>query len=230
MLLTRITNIFMLTTSPTDLSTAQPHSAGWSESVWTALNSAVYNPLWTTWAYRRALMLPKQGSIVGFRSALYDLVGNKILPRGAAAGKWLIPGNAAFTTDLPQVSLEVSSTAAGASNTSRMTLRGIPDSMMVGGEYQPTPTFKASFTIMANALLGNNFGFVGRDLSQPSSRVNLAAAGVVTLDANIGGVAGTSYLRFHRVNDNDDKPVKGTYRITNIAGNVYTLQIGRAHV
>lgn len=214
MQLTRLTNIFQLTTAPQVPTAAVAHTGGWSESFWTALGPNAYNPLWGTQQTKRALLLPAQAAIVGYRSALYNLTGNKILPLGTATGAQLKPGVSGILCDLPQVSLECSAGGAGVPNTSRLVLRGMPDTLMVGGEFAP-PTFYLSYlTQFFNSLIGNNFGFIGRDLTQPSFRVLSLAAGVLKADANLPAYSIGDYIRWHRVIDASGEPVIGTAIVT----------------
>ena len=224
MLVTRLTNVFQLTTTPTNLTRAVPHTAGWTESLWTTLTPSAIDPFWTVWQNKRALLLPTQASIVGYRSQVYTMTGNKLLPGGASSGKQQTPGNSQLVTDLPQVSLEITLQASGAPNNARPVLRGMPDSIMLGGEYQPTPTFSAFFTQFRTALVGFNFGFIGRDLAQASVRVLSIAGGIITLDAvPATGLAVGDFVRLNRVTSEAGNPIKGAFRVAVIAANVITV-------
>lgn len=222
----RLTNIFQLTTAPTNLARAHTHIAGWSESFWTNLNPTAFQPPWATIRNQRATLLPVTAAIVGFRVQFFTISGNKLLPGGAVSGRLNIPGNASNITDLPQVSLMLNCLAGGGNpNSSRMVLRGMPDAIMIGGEYQPTPAFAGQVTLLCNSFQGFNFGFIGRDLSQASVRVNKITGNVVVIDAlpatglNVG-----DFIRFHRVNDDSGNPVKGAFVVTQIAGLQITCQ------
>jgi hypothetical protein len=216
----RLTNIFQLTTAPTNLARAHTHIAGWSESFWTNLNASAYTPLWNDIRNKRATLLPVSAAIVGFRVQSFTISGNKLLPGGATSGRLNIPGNASNITDLPQVSLMLNCLAGGGNpNSSRMVLRGMPDAIMIGGEYQPTPAFAGQVTLLCNAFTGFNFGFIGRDLAQAAVRVNKIVANVITLDAMPGtGLNVGDFIRFHRVTDDNGDPVKGAFVVTQIAG------------
>jgi hypothetical protein len=225
----KLTNIFQYTSQPKNASQAIPHTGGWSESVWTTLNPSGYNGLWTTMAQRRACLMCSAAAIVGYRVSLYTISGNKLLPKGTSSGTWLLPGIAA-QADLPQAAFDIIGANSGVPNTSRLTLRGVPDDALSGGEIDFPSGYKAFVTSYQNSLLGNNFGFIGRDLSQPAARIKSYLNNVLTLDGPIGGVAGASWLRFHRCYDVTGEPVKGTYLIDTIAGNVYTLHAGPTQV
>lgn len=228
--ITKLTNIFQYTSQPVNPAQAIPHTAGWSESVWTSLNATAYDPLWTIWATKRALLLCGAAAIIGYRAQVYTISGNKLLPGGSSSGRWLLPGVVANGADIPQAALSISGGTNGAPNTSNLLIRGIPDIFITGGEFNPTPAYNAALTAYANSLKGNNFGFPGRDLSQPSGRVISYAANVLTLDGNIGGAELTGWIRFHRCYDNAGNPVKGTYQIAGINLNVYTLSRGPLQV
>jgi hypothetical protein len=229
----KLTAIFAVTTAPTNLSAAAPHSGGWSESWWQTNNYNFTIANLQAIAQVRAGCLPKQASIIGFRQALYVISGNKLLPNGASVTRVNVPGNAAYTTDLPQCSLELSGQANGAINSNRFRMGCLPDEQISFGEYQPTVPYGGSVATFLNMLstgqtLGNNvgtFGFPGRDLTQPSVRVvSLTAGGVLTTSAPLAVVNNVTYIRLHRVYDVLGNPVKGSYLASNIAANQYQLQ------
>jgi len=220
----RLTNIFMATTAPTNLATARAHTAGWSESFWTSLNQAGFNAPWTVQQQRRAVMLPPTAAIVGYRIQEYTISGNKLLPGGTSAGRQNLPGSGTLTIDLPQVALQANCASRLTPNSSRLVLRGMPDSIMVGGEYQPTATFQAAFTNFANSMSGLNFGFIGRDLAQASVRVLSIAGNVITVDAiPATGLVVGDFVRLNRVYGELGNPVKGSFRVTAIAGQTVTV-------
>ncbi len=221
---TRLTNIFQVTTAPANLALARAHTGGWSESFWTNLSPAAYNPIWAWQQQKRAILLPATAAIVGYRTQEYTISGNKLLPGGAASGRQNLPGGSSRITDLPQVSLMLNCATAGSPNTSRLILRGIPDDVMEGGEYQPNAAFQAAVTQLINSMVGFNFGFVGRDLSQASVRVLKIAVNLITVDQIPGtGLAVGDFVRLHRVYDDNNNPVKGAFPVTAIAGNVLTV-------
>ncbi len=236
----RISLLFQLTTNPTNLSNAIPHTGGWSESTWIAAGAPTSMQTYlANWAQIRAIMLPGQAAIVGGRLANYTLSGNRLLPGGTSNFKFLVAGNSNYGTDVPQMALELGGSSGALPNANRFTLRGIPDAYVVYGEYQPDPNFKAAVTKYINFLTGGRqnvqgvtSGFIGRVLNNPVGRVQTvvaAAAGAgfnmtVTLSQDVGGTINQDYLRFHRVSDVNGNPIKGTYLIIGKAANVYTLQ------
>jgi hypothetical protein len=229
----KVSMLFQVTTNPPNPQYAIPHTGGWSESFWSPTIAFFTSQVLAAYGNVRANLLPGQASIVGFRQSLYTVAGNKLLPGGVSTLKRLIAGNSQNITDLPQVSLEIAGLAAGAINGNRFRLGAIPDSMMTNGEYQPTPAFAGQVTSYLNLLSGRvtingvnipAVGFVGRDLAQPTTAVNAVANGVVTLRQNIGGQVNVDFLRLHRVVDIAGNPLRGSYLITGINGNAYTLQ------
>lgn len=220
---TRISYLFALTTAPDDRETASPHSAGWSESWWRAGVAAAAAPEIAALAQSRAALLSSQASIIGFRLAVYTLAGNKIVPVGTKTGKFQYPGPALYNTDLPQVALEMSGKTGGGPNTSRFTMRGVPDPVMIKGEYQPIPAWKGLVTRFTNRLVADGWNFLGRDLAQPVAQVLTIANGVMTTDGGLG-VAQGDYIRLLRVFDVNKQSIQGSFRVTVVgAGNAYTL-------
>lgn len=214
--------LFAVTTDPTDATSASPHSGGWSESHWCAPSDFVAANA-RTLASRRANLLPGQGSIIGYRLESFDLTGNKLSPLGATSGRFLYPGLDSRDLNLPQDSLMMNGAGSGVPNAARFNLRCIPDGIITRGEYQPSPAFKGALTLYSNGLIAVGYGFIGRVKTGLSARVNSIAAGVVHLNGAVGGVANTDFLRLNRVYDDLGNPVKGTFLITNITGNAYTV-------
>jgi len=220
---TRITFLFALTTAPANRGDASPHSAGWSESFWSDLTVPIGASGVTALATKRAALLPEQGALIGIRAATYNILGNKIFPTGSSTAKRNLPGGVGRTCDLPQMGLEFSGTATAAVNASRFVCRGMPDAQFTNGEYQPTTDYKPLVTDFCNEVANQGWRFLGRDLSLPAIKVLSIAGNVVTLNAGLGAVVNTDYLRFRRVYDDSGDPVKGSYLIIANAGFAYTL-------
>lgn len=224
-MITRVSLLFQVTTSPLDRTSASPHSGGWSEQFYINGQLASGSESIRTLAQSRAAILPSEAACIGARFAYYNINANKLFPSGTATVKFQFRGNPNYTTDLPQVALEMSGSTLSGPNTSRFRLRCIPDSVMVGGEFQPDASFRRLLTVYSNNLSNfNNLGFIGRNLSLPSARVLSIAGNTVTLDGSIGAVLGTDYMRFNRVLDITGVPVQGVYRIVNFAApGTYTV-------
>jgi hypothetical protein len=214
--------LFQLTTAPTDTEAAQSHIAGWSETVWSPLAPDTLDAI-TTLMNARARLLPKQARIIGYRSQVYTVQGNKLIPGGANSTIYTRPGIPANDCDTPQCAVLLRATANGTPNTRNFTLRGIPDSQISFGEYQPSGAFKASMTTYSNELSSGPWGFPGRDLAQVSQRVLGMLNGVVEVDNAIPGAAAGAFLRLLNVRDDNGKTISGSYPITLAAGRNYTL-------
>jgi len=219
----RFTMLMQITTNPANRDDASPHTGGWSESFWGSNPIVASDPTLITLMQKRAILLPAQGSIVGFRIGNYNITGNRLVPTGSSTGKVLYAGNGLRQSGLPQKSLSMTGVGHGVANCTRFTIRGIPDSQLINGEYQPDAGYKSAVTAFGNELSNAGWKFLGRDLTRVSQSVQAIAGNVVTLGGAIGAVAGTDYLRFRRVYDDDGDPVTGAYLITAIAGNNYTL-------
>jgi hypothetical protein len=232
----RYSMVLAVTTVPQDPAYAIAHSGGWSEGHWSAalLPTAIVNAI----CLARAACLPAQCSVVGYKQAVYSVSGNKLTPQGTSTVKKLFAGNKTYSVDVPQAGLRMSATSAGVPNAGNFTMRGTPDEVIVNGEFNGSAPYGRLLGTRpqiglgnagllqgyAGALINNATGFLGRNLTLPARKVQKIAAGVVTLDNVAGIVAGTDFLIFKRVRDANGDPVSGSFLVTNIAGNLVTLQ------
>lgn len=210
----KVSIIFNLATAPTDLAQANVHTGGWSETFWTDLDGDALLARLAVLAGRRALLLGASASITGYRIQQYTIARNILIAGGSSAGGLRLPGFSAAVTDMPQVALEYKCSAAGKNNSSRKTLRGIIDSQIVGGEYQPTTVYRGAVTRFFTELTSGVWSFPGRDLSNPSMRIlGITNLGVITVDGVVGIALG-DYVRLLRVRDNTGFPVEGSFEVT----------------
>lgn len=226
---TRMTLFFQQTTAPTQ-GNAAARTGGWSESLYTSVTP--YNPFTSgNWLRFRSFLLPPQASIVGARAQIFQITGNRITPLGSTIYRGVVVGSNGNACDVPQIALQVGGAVTGAPNSARFTLRGIPDNQIVNGEFSPNP----NFTILISQYLSflsspTPFGMVARDLSQVAQRVNGIAAGQLTTQAALGGVANNAtYVRFLRVLDDAGKPITGSFLVTNGAGTTTLTLQGMTH-
>lgn len=219
----RVSLLFSVTTQAENAGVAVPHSGGWSESHWVNTPANVTIADIRALAQPRANLLSSLASITGYRIQSFSIVGNKLIPEGSRSGRILIPGGSQAGLNMPQDALSIFMTASGAVNVSRQSLRGMPDDYIVNGEFTPNTGYLSRVRTYMNALVNQGWKFVGRDRTVPNARVLAIAAGVVTLAGPVGGVANNSFLRLNRVFDQNGLPVKGTFLITAIAGNLYTV-------
>lgn len=217
----KYTHLLAVTTNPGDRAAASPHSGGWSESHF-GTPSDNFLTFLTNSAVKRANLLPAQASIIGWRYETFDLTGRRLTPLGAVSGRFQFPGISSQGLNLPQDALMISATASGNPNATRFNLRALPDGVTLNGEYQPTGVFTTDLNDFLQYLKARNYGFIGRNKTSPSSNVITIQAGVIQLNANIGGVTG-DYIRLNRVFTANGTPVKGSYRIDSVAGANYTV-------
>lgn len=219
----RVSLLFSVTTNPTNLGTASAHSGGWSESHWSYPSTAIL-PYIRALALVRSPMLPSQASIIGYRIQNYTITGNKLFPVGSTSGGLLYPGGYTNDMNLPQDGVTLTASGVAVPNATRFTLRGLPDSQIANGEYQPSTAFATAMNTYCARLVADGWGFIGRVKTGLSARVLSIDqnTGAVTLNGPVGGQANVDFLRLNRVYDEQGIPLKGAFLITAIAGNVYT--------
>jgi len=217
----KLTFIFQAATKAANPATARDHTGGWTESIWRPDVSTTADTI-ANISIARGRVLPEQMSIVGYRQQVYILDGNTLKPGGATTGLLNQPGVRGLPCDLPQIALQCALRTADAPNIGRLILRGIPDSQMQTGEYTPTAQFELDMKAFLATLVGTQCRFLGRNLSQPNVRIESITANVMTTDAPTGAGNG-NFVRLLRVRDTFGRPVTGTFRCTNVVGNVHTL-------
>jgi len=202
---------------------ASSHTGGWSEGFWYNGVLASGDNKIKALAEARAMLLPGEGTCTGFRLGSYEILRNKLIPKGSATGKFNLPGVAGNVTDIPQMALALSCVAPNVPNASKIKLAGIPDNIAFAGEYQPTPEFLDYFNVFRERVVSDGWGFIGRDMTIGSARVLSLNANLLTTDGLLGAIVG-DYVRFNRVFDSFGRPVSGAFRITAIhPANEYTL-------
>jgi hypothetical protein len=221
----KVTILFEMSTVPSNLAVASVRTSGWSETHWADGALDASDPWLIDLMEKRALLLPRTASIVGVRISIYTLSENRMLPVGSQTAAKRIPGGSGELTDQPQTALLVAFSAVGATNVSRQFLRCIPDITIKGGEYFPSDVFRNAVIGWMNSMRNGNWQFLGRKLTNPSRRLTSLAGGLATFDSPLGAAIG-QYVRFSRVIDSVTKlPIKGTFRITQIAvPATYTLE------
>jgi len=214
----RYTGIFHVATTPANLTIAEVHTGGWTENVWSFLTPAAFKLAWDNWFMRRACLLPKQASIIGYRSQKYTIQGNKLVPGGTTNGVCRWPGNAGFTTDLPQVALTIGLSSANARNTTDWKILCVPDDQMVGGEYAAVGAFPGLLTAYLAMFASGNFAIMGRELANPMIRVTSIAphtiAGQTAITLNgVMGVGNGDFVRLLRVRTDEGETAEGVFYV-----------------
>ena len=214
---TKVNLIFQFATTPSDNAIATVRTGGFSEGFWMPGTVSPGEATLQTWVQTRALLLPNSCSIKAIRCGIYDLQGDKLIPQGSASAAVNSPGQLRFTINDAQAALLVSWNATNVSNTSRTMLRCWPDELAIGGEVaNPAGVFAIYWSQYRQFIVGNNFGFIGRDQNAPSGKIQTLTAGVVVLDALPAQMQVGSVVRFKKCYDNNGLPVKGKYIISAI--------------
>ena len=211
----RNTFLFELTTSPTNRAHAQPHSFGWSESVWTDQLYPAAHQKMQDYRTERARLLPDEAAIVGVRIQEFTVVNDRLVRGGVSTSKQRTPGASADNCDMPNVSLMLSGTSATA-NATRFAIRAIPDIHVVRGEYQPVAPFNTRLTRFCNFLGNTGWGFIGADLTQlPVEIATIGNGNIHLVEAAPANSAGRLWT-FVKTKDQYGKPVTGTYECISV--------------
>lgn len=224
----RLTVLFQLNTEPVSPALASIHVAGWSETHWINASILPNDDRILTLCRNRQRLLPSSAAIVGYRIGNYTISGKQLIANGAQTTRQRFPGSSNANTDVPQMALLCVGSAFGSQpNTSRFAIRGIPDSMVVGGEYAPTTAFSGNVLVYLGGLASSGFGFLGRVLSDTVFPITGITAGRISVqgtDASAPSVG--QYLRFVRAFDDNDNPIKGSFLVTDVdvTGQIYTVR------
>lgn len=218
----KCTMFIKLTTNLQEPNAAEHRTGGWSESFYTPdctvaeakdklLDSAGL-------CTRRADLLPQGAVIYGQRWT--------DMQTGASFSQNIqFPGSSSLTNDVPQLSLRYNMTALNGLNKRQITLRGVPDSLIVGGEYQPTTRYQNAITAF-NYCLYLRFVFRGKDKAQASKQiVDVTADGLVTLAVVAGyNVGDLIKIDTRRTADNKKVSGLGFVKTTGPAATQFTIQ------
>jgi hypothetical protein len=212
-----------------------PHLGGFSENYWYA------NPLTqaqvTALATARAQMLSYDVSIVGWRTTPYVYTVNRLQPQPSTAGALPLQGDFDEKgTNSPEDCLRIAA-VAGVLAKWTMFLHAIPDDLIESNQYIPNRAFNLALAAWLNLSKGGAapqlpaMSWVGRDKTQPLVRVLSVnpIAGTIVTSGNTGAVAGTNFIRLHRVYADTGVPIQGTFfvvgPVTIGAGGVYTYPV-----
>lgn len=208
----RLNYIIQMTTSPDDPAVSRPHTAGWSEGMWFQAASTPIASI-RLLGQTRSGFLPREASIIGYRQQVFTIQGNRLIPGGTASGALSYPGMSQWTCDIPQMALSVKVQGAGVANTSKKMCRGIPDSMVVGGEYSPTVAFQNRVLSFFERCKTLGAQFIGRDLALPSVRIISLAANVLATDLPTGAING-DYVRILKTYTTLGLVLNGAFRVS----------------
>ncbi len=196
-------------------------SGKYSESLWTNVAAGAILANVQALAAVRARMLPASCQIVGYRTQAYTINtgSNRLLPGGVTSGALNYPGQNSLTLQGPWSGTRFSIPAVGNNNFSNHTLRCWPAEWTQGGDYKIAGNTVTTVRNWANTVASGPWGFVGRDLSEPTFQVTgitgpVVLAGV-TYPASVViqgvGPGSAGDYRLYRCKDNNGINVQGVY-------------------
>lgn len=218
----KITYLFDYSSDPANREQSASHKGGWSESIWQSADSPNVTAI-RQLAQARALLLPGTGRIIGYRAQLYTIVNGQLVAGGSSTALLGMVGPNAIDPDMPQIALSLVATSADTANTRRFAIRGIADSQITRGEWQPGDIYLGFMTRYRNMLVSAQWAFPARDFAQPVYEIDSVAAGVLKLVGAPGGFAAGDRILFKKCRDTDGNPVIGTFKVLSVAGANITL-------
>lgn len=171
---------------------------GWSESWY---GQGFFPGAFQRLCARRASLLTRTALIIGQRYQQVDPVGT------SSTGGTVTPGNVVSIADIPQMSLFCRARSTGLRNIRPMYIRGIPDVIVLGGEYVVDASYTAKLNQFFSQLSRDTWSFRGRDLDTPSAPVfQVGSTGVFSLTQVFTFAVG-DLLQFSRCKDVAGKTV-----------------------
>lgn len=171
----KYTMLFGFTSNRSGENPLPSRTAGDSESYYDVLSEpkpAAFDDL----CIKRAQMLPRGCAIVGQRIQKVDPNG----PASTNAKFFPGPSYATNTADIPQMALRMSFIAGDGFNKITKTLRLIPDSQVIEGEYSPSTAFRNAVMAFGNQLVVGQWCFRAVDKANPNiPLLSIAANGAV---------------------------------------------------
>jgi len=141
----KCTMLFQLATGTEQPNPSLRRIGGWSESFYFPGNDIQVADLYfnggpggppASWCELRAGLLPSSAQIVGQRYQIVDPVG-----RSQSLNK-IWNGGSGLSCDVPQMALLTRLISATTPNTRMYIIRGIPDQMVIDGEYRPSIAYR----------------------------------------------------------------------------------------
>jgi len=184
---------------------------GWSFSVY---ETSIINPSRKA-EFRRlcqayAGLLPSTGVVVAQRYQDLDPLG----PSGVELMRF--PGVAGSDNDYPSMALYCRTAGTGVANTRPLYIRGIPDAMIVKGEFVPTAAYTRALETFKGEMEGWNFR--ARDKSAPAVPVvSIGTDKFVTTETPLTGVVVGSMVRLLRYTPYDSRAdLKKVYKVKTV--------------
>lgn len=209
-------------TTPQNRAVSSPHAGGWSEQIWRS-GVPFTNPEAFSLCNLRSILLPLTATVIGLRQQAYNIVGNKLQPGGANTFPVNLAGSRGLSFNNPQSALLLRITSAGVPNVGRYTIRGLPDEVMVDGEYDPTPNFSNGLNNFRAEIALPGRGFVGRNLAGAFANC-MGSNGTGMLVSSTAGFAQNDFVRFVDIHGPTGASISGTFQISIVGpGNLLTF-------
>jgi hypothetical protein len=158
---------------------ATPRTGGWSESYWDANTNlaTVLSRLKGPRSNGAPAILPSRARVLNDQARI---LGARIYEAGGGRGQFYPMAYAGGSSqgDQPSVALLCASTHSGTVSTRRFTMRGIPDLMVVGGEFSPASTYTSALATYFYSL--QNTSIRGRITTPQQEIFDITVAGLVT--------------------------------------------------
>ncbi len=181
---------------------------GWSESVYGEPGSLLQT-VFLRLCEKRAACLPIATSIIGQRYQQVDPVGS------SQTGRVVFPGTAGLQADIPQASLLVRMPSSDYPNFRPYYMRGLPDSQIEEGEYDPSLAFKGAIERFLTQL--SFWKFKALDVTETTVPIiSIDATGTVLLGDNLS-IAPKSVVKVLRTTNADGRQVGGVFRFNTVA-------------
>jgi hypothetical protein len=214
---TKCTMLFELATNKT-AGLSNNRIGGWSET-WYRTTITGLKGAFETLCQARARLLPNGALVVGQRYQELVLGG------GSQTASARYPGIGGNPADVPQMALLCRASAQGAPNRRGITLRGIPDAVVVQGEYAPTTNFTNDLQAFFTLLKSNLWRFRGKDLTATQvPLISISSAGLATT-ALAHSFSNGTVVRILRAAKLDKEVVSGLFTLGGAAptGTTFTM-------
>jgi hypothetical protein len=154
---------------------------------------------------RRCALLPAAAKLIGVR---IQQIGGKAYNHPQVS-----PGTYPAFADIPQMALNIKAYSSTNPNTKTFQIRGIPDSLILGGIFNPAPPFPANFATWVSAMASNQFCFKAVDLASPPVEIiSILADGTFVLGGPLVYAVG-DYIQLLRVRSTTGKKVTGKFYV-----------------
>lgn len=166
----------------------------------------------------RAALLPSSAGIVGLRIQQVDTPGpSQSFPAN-------FPGSSGLKGDAPQQALLLRAVGLGPNPAvRRFTIRGIPDDMLIEGEFNPSAAYLASLNTYISSLA--SWAFRSKvAILLPVKLINITNAGVGNTEIPQAITQANMMIRVRKTKDSGGNLRSGRFQVTAVGpGNLFTL-------